>query len=112
MRGDPAKIAEMRATPWLSLNDEDKAAASCLGFIQSSWEATDAQTRPGTKTWSVLNEEERKAAARLGFGETEWDDLCPTTGGTRLVRSPIHIRHTQSHGLCSICWSDPCFWHA
>ena len=103
MRGDPAKIAEMRATPWLSLNDEDKAAASCLGFIQSSWEATDAQTRPSTKTWGVLSEEERKAAARLGFGETEWDDLRPTTGGTRLVRSPTHIRHTLNRMECARC---------
>ena len=67
-------------------------------------QSTDAQTRPGTKTWSVLSEEERKAAARLGFGETEWDDLRPTTGGTRLVRSLLPLTaYSQSHGMCSIC---------
>ena len=89
------------------LPDQEKAAATTLGFTQEMWAGFgglggNVMCRPTTKTWGLLEKEEQSAAGLLGFGEVEWDEMRPNTallGGSKLVRQAAIDRTSGVIGL-------------
>ena len=57
---------------WAELTDDERAAATYLGFSENSWDTR--APLAATKVWASLATMEKIAATKLGFTETTWDN--------------------------------------
>ena len=58
---------------WAQLTEEQKAAASLLGFEESTWDKGE-EAPVWRKKWHKLGQEQRDAATLLGWDEARWDE--------------------------------------
>ena len=59
--------------PWENLTDDEKAAATYLGFGQRSWDTR--EPRAAKLAWANLKIMQQLAAKKLGYTETSWDNV-------------------------------------
>ena len=73
--GVPTAVPNTRGKDkdWHELNEEERAAATALGFDRSSWDEGDSPPSC-MKLWHHLSEEEVANALTLGYDEEEWNE--------------------------------------
>ena len=58
---------------WADLTEEQKNAATLLGYTEALWDGNGSCAKDATK-WSDLTPEEQAAATTLGYDDDDWDD--------------------------------------